>query len=109
MATSTVEDNKVIAKFHGWKHVPTPKGKGKGQWHFPEWGKAGFTEDSFLYHSSWDWLMAVVHKILHSYNPIKGGWPYEYLTLSNTVIGNMFGHVYIKVVEFIKWHNKQPQ
>ena len=66
--TSVIEGNKIIALFHGWRHVPTSKGKGKGYWNFPEWGKASWDADSFLYHSSWDWLMPVVEKIGNTHN-----------------------------------------
>jgi len=33
-------DNEIIAEFHGWKHIRTPKNKGYGYWNFPEWNKA---------------------------------------------------------------------
>lgn len=55
--------NEEIAKFHGWRHRPTPKGQGKGYWDFQLWGKAAFNSTAFQYHRSWEWLMPVVEKI----------------------------------------------
>lgn len=56
------EGDEVIARFHGWEHKPTLKGKGKGLWYFPECGKAAFNGDGFQYHTSFDWLMPVFSK-----------------------------------------------
>lgn len=58
-----MKENEVLARFHGWRHSPTPKGKGAGLWYFPEWNKAAFKSTCFLYDKSWDWLMPVVEKI----------------------------------------------
>lgn len=58
-----ISGNRVIAEFHGWKHIATPKNKGKGFWNFPEWGKAQWDESGFAYHSSWDWFMDAYKKL----------------------------------------------
>ena len=62
---------------------------------------------SLQYNTSWDWLMPVVHKILKTTEPEKGGWSYEYIELEKTRVGNSIDYVYMKVVEFIKRHNSQ--
>lgn len=71
------QGNKLIGEFHGWKHSPTPKQKGKGMWHFPEWGKSAFGIDDFKYHSSWDWLIPAIKKFQYS-NPISNVYSNEY-------------------------------
>ncbi len=68
MNKEIIEGNELIAKFHGWKHIPTPKEKGKGYWDFHKWGRAQYSSDAFQYHKSWDWLMPVMEKIGKEYN-----------------------------------------
>jgi len=72
-----IEGNQLIAEFHGWRHIPTPKGKGKGYWDFPDWKKANWDAGSFQYHSSWDWLMPMLEKISRIPLPGDGTRPAE--------------------------------
>lgn len=51
--------------------------------------RSSHTDGEMEYHESWDWLMPVVHKILHTTQPFEGeGWSYEYKELEKTRIGN---------------------
>lgn len=114
-----IEGNGLIAKFHGWCHIPTPKGKGKGYWDFPEWGIAQWDAGSFEYHSSWDWIMPVVEKI----EAIHHIWEGHYLSIEITqgyikvhgtrqtmirnvsVEGSKIKAVWLACIDFIKWYN----
>jgi hypothetical protein len=100
-------DNELIAEFHGWRHLETPKKQGKGIWNFPEWGKAQWNSHSFLYHKSWDWLMPVVEKI-YTENPRAFKITLEIGPMSPLAelhIYDSISEVYDKVVKFIKYHN----
>lgn len=123
-----MSDNELIAEFHGWTHVPTPKGKGKGIWNFTAWNKAAFNSECFLYHKSWDWLMPVVEKI----SKITFKWETKHESGTDSYYLRTFGMLdeetgrvmvrinncalhtaptlieatYKAVVEFIKWYNE---
>lgn len=121
------QGNRLIAEFHGWKHFPTRKQKGKGYWDFPEWHKASWNADSFEYHRSWDWLMPVVEKIADTpmedfinHETEDGGYAYPITFGMRTEIGQWMvrfrGHAlheadtlilaaYAAVVDFIEWYN----
>lgn len=115
-----MKDNELIAKFHGWKHFPSSKGKGKGHWDFQAWGKAKWNSEFFEYHKNWSWLMPVVEKIAQI--PTGDGDFYYPRTLGmrdadeNFLFRiNRFQVITAKtlieaahgaVVEFIKWYNE---
>ncbi len=71
------------------------------------------------YHESWDWLMPVVEKInsLDGYSSINMDCDRVFchrqndkmLDFGNRECGSKINAVYSAVVEFIKWHNKQPK
>lgn len=109
-----VEGNKLIAEFHGWKHVETPKKKGKGYWEFPEWGKAAFDIRFMKYHSSFDWLMPACRKfdlldtseftedqmklyMAHSYNIDMAVTRYEIIP------------AFTELVNALHWYNQNKQ
>jgi hypothetical protein len=111
-------DNELIAGFHGWTHIPTPKGKGKGYWNFPEDRKAQWNSDAFQYHKSWDWLMPVVQKIKEITPEIRiprdldslrdgthGSEPY--FDVVAMPICTPINEIYEAVVKFIKWYNSR--
>lgn len=56
----TIEGNKLIAEFMGWKHLPADKFVKFARF---EIGEEGEQMSNPKYHSSWDWLMPVVEKI----------------------------------------------
>jgi hypothetical protein len=77
---NTQENNKLIAEFM----------------EYPDLGTKG--DFSYLkYHTSWDWLMPVVEKILK-----KEGGP-QYICIS---ANDSIHQLYKAVVEFIKQYNK---
>jgi hypothetical protein len=83
------KDNQVIAEFMGYFN-----------WEDKAYGK---------YHESWDWLMPVVERILKTYSPESGVWPYEYNQLAKRKFGTSINEIYYCVVAFIKWYNQKPK
>lgn len=107
---NTIEGNKLIAEFL-----------------FPNWQEE-FNNDNIIiekgimvkailyskdyeqlrYHSSWDWLMPVVEKIWDK--TTKGEFPFEtnreYSFLLLPIYTNI-DEVWLSVVEFLQWLNKQ--
>lgn len=65
----------------------------------------GYNEGDFLYHKSWDWLMPVVHKIYDTTSEdiqtFNGFAIFEY------GLRTEMKDIWLSVVEFIKWYNKQ--
>lgn len=117
-----IEGNRLIAVFHGWKHIPTPKGKGKGYWDFPEWKRASWSEESLEYHRSWDWLMPVVDKV-ESLTVEDGRGPVNFIVSMDStycvisqggegVVADYQGDnrmecTYHAILRFIRWYNSQ--
>jgi hypothetical protein len=116
------EANEVFAKFHGWKHKPTLKGKGKGLWYFPEWGKAAFNGDCFRYHVSLDWQEQVLNKIRGMSKIISIEIMDEEIVcqIRHSVLSGLADFsgssktsipeaVYKACLEFITWYNQQSK
>lgn len=61
------------------------------------------------FHSSWEWLIPVVHKILREWMPETGTWPWEYYKLQKMGLGSLIDSVHKNVIVFIKWYNQQPK
>lgn len=97
----TIEKNKLIAEFMGYAIIDS---------------HGNHKDDNYKYHSSWDWLMMVVQKIesLGFDVNIKGiSCSVNKLCETNTLVNWVLGDrtkkidlVYITVVEFIEWYNK---
>ncbi len=105
MEEEIIQGNKLIAIFHGWHHIKTPKEKGKGVWNFPDWNRAAYNEDSFKYHSSWDWLKPVVDKIFE----YSIAYPEQVKWVTNAKIVIDITPCWNNVIKFIKWYNtNQP-
>lgn len=110
----TLTDNEIIAEFHGWKHRPTPKGKGRGYWDFPEWGKAHYISDAFRYDTLWDWLMPVVEKMFSLWDG-SGTEFQKALNLKlhafkrKVTIDCPIQQCYNQVLIFIRWYNNQTK
>lgn len=81
-----------------------------------------FAEDRMHYHHYWDWLMPVVEKIeLLGYdsritgNNSDGGFLCDFVGVDNSEYAckcsynNKIDAVWMAVVEFIEWHNKQKE
>jgi hypothetical protein len=65
---------------------------------------------SFKYHKSWDWLMPVVEKIESLGYCVETGFGQCKIRFNNdrtwTDKGNKLASTYHRIVEFIKWYNK---
>lgn len=107
-----LEGNKLIAKFDGWVHFPTPKNKGNGYWNNEKRGFAHWSLDSFKYHSSWDWLMPVVGKINKLFDEESDNWlgkclDDDFPKIIELRITESIKSVYVHVIQFIQWYNTQ--
>lgn len=109
MQREYIEGNKLIAVFMGFKK------RGYLWMHpfeymnvYPNVVFEGDNTDSFRFHSSWNWLMPVVFKIL-----FKTGFTQEgeqYIFAIQNALGNCeITNLWKTVVEFIEWHNKQSE
>lgn len=97
-----MENNKLIAEFMGLEFS-------KGEYYRPLYNSGDWVSENELeYHTSWDWLMPVIHTIRDHVNMDMGfeefdDWrenfkqidPYNY----------NLQQCYDAVVEFIKWYN----
>lgn len=132
-----LENNQLIAEFHGWR-VSEAKTT-EGELVFRCDGNLigylqGVTHSSLDYHKSMDWLMPVIVKIenlnaIGETSEMKGAYkmnvdPWEVCFISyeneieQTIVtihrdsedeDNLFHGVYDAVVEFIKWYNLQTK
>lgn len=115
MKQETIEGNKLIAEFMGKK-----KSTGFGlNFRFDTWYN-GILLSDLKYHTSWDWLMPVVEKIVHEDSAFR-------MTIGNVAAicnfesqfeakakgegkkyssTNTIEAVWLAVVEFIKWKNQ---
>jgi hypothetical protein len=113
----TIETNKLIAEFMGWKKdIGYRKGKPIDGFIKPNDGRH-FPLYRFRFHESWDWLMPVVEKIesLGFYVRIHGKSTLIFKKDGYNIINRPYGygkekskidHTYKAVIEFIKWYNK---
>jgi hypothetical protein len=113
--TAIEEGNRIIALFHGWKHSPTPKNKGKGYWSFPEWGKAHWGNDFFEYHYSWDWLMPAWKKctdigLFMMTNGFDRLWLEKEKEIEDAIVREVdCKKAAILISMLIKWYNTQSK
>ena len=91
---TTIEGNKLIAEFVQFK-----------QYGFD--GSEYLDEDNLLYHSSWDWLIPVVNKIL---NMINTEFDVSFSSSQNSIKSALLrldiDYLFVEVVKFIKLYNK---
>jgi hypothetical protein len=98
-----MEENRMIAEFMGWKqsdfseeYMVPPQGE--------RWEWSAYMMHSIKYHTSWDWLMPVVQKIL---NRDDQTFPDSYtLWVSDSLMYADIERVYSAVVSFLKWYNE---
>lgn len=110
-----VEGNRLIAEFMGYKQ------RENGGLFWGNDGLGGLYPKDLKYHSSWDWLMPVVEKIINSNcssAELCGEWylnssKYSFSMLNdqtNSCEGNsknsLIEATWLAVVEFIKWYNE---
>ena len=91
-----MKDHELIAEFMGRPY----------RQEFLEKGVGGICEEVSLYeelryHTSWDWLMPVVYKILW----LKNYEDESYEDIHNGLTNALLSQTYDAVVEFIKQHN----
>ena len=109
-----LEDNKLIAIFmidKNGKRLKVP-GMTYQQDKYDELYVADALDEEdcemFKYHKSWDWLMPVVKKIseIDRQGPSIKGLGVELYKILSMEIDTEIKYIYLGVVDFIKWYNK---
>lgn len=98
----TIENNNLIAKF---MEVSINK---NGTYELPQYGtirpngnfKTEFEDSQLKYHTSWDWLMPVINKIINT-NTLAQRRQNVYGSITPDISKS-----YKAVVEFIKWYSQ---
>lgn len=115
-----IEGNKLIAEFMGgkwetiWSGGVEAKAFNFPGWHITDWPHS-IHEDTFEYHTSWDWLMPVVEKIKDlTGNLGKAPNPQslkvwmemnkEYFKVTALPLATPINEVWESVINFIKWY-----
>jgi len=105
-----LENNKLIAEFMGQLFVKKVKDTAREKRYKSNYDSPQELLESsaynVCYHNSWDWLMPVIKKI-RKIGDIKKKYSLELIISfeNDTEIMNL----YEKVVEFIKWYNKEEE
>tara|TARA_R110000824_G_scaffold28206_6_gene95072 strand:- start:1806 stop:2102 length:297 start_codon:yes stop_codon:yes gene_type:complete len=95
-----MNDNKLIAEFMG--HEPIVKGDDV----YYELNEIRLTSaDDLRYHTSWDWLMPVVEKIMWD-NDIEDN---QCTNIADALCDAKIDRVYEAVVDFIREYNLTPK
>ena len=103
MNKELIENNKLIAEFMGAFHEePQPKHVVSVELGDDVWFLDLTDDDSGKFHTSWDWLMPVVEKILN----LKETYPQERQKVFEKISPDR-SITYQAVVEFINWYNQQ--
>lgn len=92
---NTQENNKLIAEFMGI--IPNEAGVYYVSEH------KGYSLENLLYHTSWDWLMPVVEKILDISFQDEGDAE-DFYSIRDCMPD--INHTYKAIVEFINQYNK---
>lgn len=107
-----IEGNKLIAEFMGGKYdKDTNFPIHPNDIWLPIHGITNYTTINMgcgkilLYHSSWDWLLPVVEKILGTENN-SSDWEKHYTQIHDSLWLINIESVWLSVVEFIKWYNQ---
>lgn len=115
MTTQQSEWNKAIAEFMGCKIDTGYAVRTNKLWDFPDPDAGVKCRIEYLkYHSSWDWLMPVVHKIKdwqHLPEHMFMGTTLErqiaFISVTELPIYTSINKVFEAVVTFIEWYNLQ--
>ena len=112
--SQVIKDNVLIANFMGWDEFNT------GSYHTP-YDNASYCNGeetsicnkyALKFHSSWEWLMPVIHKIIKTIGVrsidecSKVEW-FVSTRVTQMYIGINIEHAHYYCVEFIHWYNKQ--
>lgn len=114
---NTIENNKLIAEFLGYKEQKDPTERWFGRFFIPT--KGWYKENELAFSHDWNWLMEVVDKIEkiviendNSFNVTIGATIYCVIQDSNGECYEMHYNgktkieaVYNACLEFIKWYN----
>lgn len=99
---NTTEGNKLIAEFMFTCHLPSGK-------YILDNNNRVYAEN-MKFHSSWDWLMPVVEKIEGLNFGIKiyknSCWVTNYPESNTCATSSKIKSVWLAVVEFIEWYNR---
>lgn len=96
-----IAGNRLLAEFMGFKQkenntIQTTKPFGIGT----------ICADDLRFHSSWDWLMPVVEKMVCTENTGKE-WERHYEKIHDSLWDINIESVWLTCVEFVKWLNEQ--
>jgi hypothetical protein len=115
---SVVEGNRIIAEFMEVSKEPTLYGSTRVRLNVPSIG-SWFEDRGLQYHTSWDWLMSVKHKIdtmdNHEYDVVI--WradchinDREQILFESSILKGqpktLIEIVWVCIVEFINWYNQ---
>lgn len=119
------ENNKLIAEFMGYENTRGEKEHPLYKIPAHSYEEAhlqdGYMEtidtfspffDEMKFHSSWDWIMPVVNKILDDEEIDLGYISYrseEAMFIKDSLIECNLENLYKSVIEFIKWYNTTHQ
>ena len=100
-----MKDNKLIAEFMGLEYDKgTMYGSTAGEYYRPLYNSGDWvSENELQYHTSWDWLMPVVEKIMWD-NDIEDN---QCTNIEEALCDAKIDRVYDSVVEFIKQYNNE--
>jgi hypothetical protein len=100
------EGNKLIADFMGIKVV------GEDSWDIDNPRLNSWPQSMLHYHTSWDWLMPVIKKIIphiHNHTMFYMEQDYFYITIKNGLMEVEIDKVWTSVIEAIQWYNQNNQ
>jgi hypothetical protein len=104
-----IEGNKLIAVFMGNERNRDSNSKARFKhWAIEGWG--WFDDNDLRYHTSWEWLMPVVDRIIDLHHKSKGtalGKSTEFDNVLSQPIWTPKTELYKAVVRFIQWLNQQ--
>jgi len=95
-----LKGNKMVAKFDGWVLIPESDNKFVPE-HYERGQDWMDNINNLKYHTSWDWLMPVVQKILTTNT---GTLDVYSLYVSDSLRTANIDDVYESVIDFLTWY-----
>lgn len=106
MTKDIINGNRLISNFMDYKFLNKKEyAKEVG---CPEYEMDNLPDCNCYYHSSWDWLMPVIHKILFNTdinNKNNVEWEKLIQNIQSSLLNCEITNLYNTVVEFINWYN----